>query len=157
MPRPATTATRILGQALTAERQLHAKIEQLADADLRFVGNVEAHDMIAHRADVVEEQRWILIGQGRWETLRDWMSRLPATVIRARPGTSLAAAVGPLRVSKAAGTSASSAAAPAGTSHFVRRDCSAAPATRTAAPLPASTATAGLKRSPTWIRSAAEP
>jgi len=27
--------------------------EKLADADLRFVGNVEAHDMIAHRADVV--------------------------------------------------------------------------------------------------------
>jgi len=27
--------------------------EKLADADLNFVGNVEAHDMIAHRADVV--------------------------------------------------------------------------------------------------------
>jgi glycerol-3-phosphate acyltransferase PlsX len=27
--------------------------EKLAEADLRFVGNVEAHDMIAHRADVV--------------------------------------------------------------------------------------------------------
>src|SRR5687768_3258564 len=27
--------------------------EKLAGADLRFVGNVEAHDMIAHRADVV--------------------------------------------------------------------------------------------------------
>src|SRR5688572_8021705 len=27
--------------------------EKLSDADLHFVGNVEAHDMIAHRADVV--------------------------------------------------------------------------------------------------------
>ena len=27
--------------------------EKLANADMRFVGNVEAHDMIAHRADVV--------------------------------------------------------------------------------------------------------
>jgi phosphate acyltransferase len=31
-------------------RETHAK---LAEADLNFVGNVEAHDMIAHRADVV--------------------------------------------------------------------------------------------------------
>ena len=31
-------------------REAHAK---LAAADLNFVGNVEAHDMIAHRADVV--------------------------------------------------------------------------------------------------------
>jgi phosphate acyltransferase len=31
-------------------RETHAK---LASADLHFVGNVEAHDMIAHRADVV--------------------------------------------------------------------------------------------------------
>jgi glycerol-3-phosphate acyltransferase PlsX len=31
-------------------RETHAK---LAAADLNFVGNVEAHDMIAHRADVV--------------------------------------------------------------------------------------------------------
>jgi glycerol-3-phosphate acyltransferase PlsX len=36
------------GDALT--REAH---RQLTAADLRFVGNVEAHDMIAHRADVV--------------------------------------------------------------------------------------------------------
>jgi phosphate acyltransferase len=36
------------GDALA--REAHAK---LASADLHFVGNVEAHDMIAHRADVV--------------------------------------------------------------------------------------------------------
>lgn len=56
------------------------------------VGHLVAAGETDAAADVVEEQRWILIGQGRWETLRDWMSRLPATVIRARPGTSLAAA-----------------------------------------------------------------
>ena len=34
----------------TLAREAH---ERLASADLHFVGNVEAHDMIAHRADVV--------------------------------------------------------------------------------------------------------
>jgi glycerol-3-phosphate acyltransferase PlsX len=34
----------------TLTREAH---ERLAQADLHFVGNVEAHDMIAHRADVV--------------------------------------------------------------------------------------------------------
>jgi glycerol-3-phosphate acyltransferase PlsX len=36
------------GDSLTREAN-----RQLREADLRFIGNVEAHDMIAHRADVV--------------------------------------------------------------------------------------------------------
>ena len=43
-------------------------------------------------ADIVEEERWILIGQGRWETLRDRMAQLPATAVGARPGLVLASA-----------------------------------------------------------------
>ena len=46
----------------------------------------------AHAAEIVEDQRWILIGRGRWETLRDWIRQLPRDEIQARPGLILASA-----------------------------------------------------------------
>jgi LuxR family maltose regulon positive regulatory protein len=66
-----------------------------------FLTNGHTGDAVRHllaagddlaAADVVERERWILIGQGRWETLRDWMAKLPPTVVHARPGLTLAAA-----------------------------------------------------------------
>ena len=43
-------------------------------------------------ADAIEEERWVLVGKGREETLRDWVQQLPAEVRRRRPGLTLAAA-----------------------------------------------------------------
>ncbi|HJR25918.1 MAG TPA: LuxR C-terminal-related transcriptional regulator [Acidimicrobiales bacterium] len=81
---------------------------QVADDPVRhraaadwLLANGQAGDAVRHllaagdvdaAAGVVEQERWILIGQGRWETLREWMARLPADTVHARPGLSLAAA-----------------------------------------------------------------
>jgi LuxR family maltose regulon positive regulatory protein len=46
----------------------------------------------AHAAEVIEDQRWTLVGRGRWETLRDWIRQLPAEERQARPGLTLASA-----------------------------------------------------------------
>ncbi len=43
-------------------------------------------------ASVIEDQRWLLIGQGRGKTLRDWVDQLPHQELRSRPGLTLAAA-----------------------------------------------------------------
>jgi LuxR family transcriptional regulator, maltose regulon positive regulatory protein len=43
-------------------------------------------------ADVVEQQRWVLLGRGRDRTLHDWVQQLPADVMRRKPGLTLAAA-----------------------------------------------------------------
>ena len=43
-------------------------------------------------ADVIEDDRWVLVGQGREETLRKRVRLLPPEVLRRRPGLTLAAA-----------------------------------------------------------------
>jgi LuxR family maltose regulon positive regulatory protein len=43
-------------------------------------------------ADVIELERWVLVGQGREETLREWIQLLPADVLGQRPGLTLVAA-----------------------------------------------------------------
>jgi LuxR family maltose regulon positive regulatory protein len=43
-------------------------------------------------ADVIEDDRWVLVGRGREETLRERVQLLPPDVLRRRPGLTLAAA-----------------------------------------------------------------
>ena len=43
-------------------------------------------------ADVIELERWLLVGQGREETLREWIQLLPPEVLSERPGLTLVAA-----------------------------------------------------------------
>ena len=43
-------------------------------------------------ADLVERERWVLVGQARQATLREWVALLPADVLGARPALATAAA-----------------------------------------------------------------
>ena len=40
-------------------------------------------------ADVIDGAHWVLVGQGREETLRDWTRQLPGEVLRSRPRLTL--------------------------------------------------------------------
>jgi LuxR family maltose regulon positive regulatory protein len=43
-------------------------------------------------AELIDRERWILVGQGREETLREWTALLPRDVLRRHPSLTLAAA-----------------------------------------------------------------
>ncbi len=61
-----------------------------------YTGDAVRHLLAAGDTDraaaVIEDQRWLLIGQGRGKTLRDWVHQLPPEALRSRPGLILAAA-----------------------------------------------------------------
>ena len=46
----------------------------------------------AAAADLVESHRWVLVGQGRQHTLREWIQSLPAAIVQERPNLVLAEA-----------------------------------------------------------------
>ena len=54
-----------------------------------FPGDAVRHLVAAgeadRAADVIDRAHWVLVGQGREETLRDWTRQLPAEVLRRRP------------------------------------------------------------------------
>jgi ATP/maltotriose-dependent transcriptional regulator MalT len=61
-----------------------------------FPGDAVRHYVAAgdadRAADVIDRAHWILVGQGREETLRDWTQQLPGDVLSRRPRLTLAAA-----------------------------------------------------------------
>jgi ATP/maltotriose-dependent transcriptional regulator MalT len=58
-----------------------------------FPGDAVRHLVAAgeadRAADVIDEAHWVLVGQGREETLRDWTRQLPGDVLRGRPRLTL--------------------------------------------------------------------
>ena len=65
-------------------------------ADHHMPGDAIRHYVAAGQADraaeIIDRERWTLVGQGREETLREWIQLLPADVLRRRPHLTLAAA-----------------------------------------------------------------
>jgi LuxR family transcriptional regulator, maltose regulon positive regulatory protein len=77
----------------TEERHRRAG-EWLADHDA--AGEAIHHLLVAGEpeaaADVIERERWMLVGQGRQRTLHEWTRSLPSAVLRSRPQLTMAAA-----------------------------------------------------------------
>jgi LuxR family transcriptional regulator, maltose regulon positive regulatory protein len=77
---------------------VEARHRRAADwfADHGFPGDAVRHYLDAgeaeRAADVIEAERWVLVGQGRQATLREWTRRLPPTVLHDRVPLALAAA-----------------------------------------------------------------
>ena len=65
-------------------------------ADHHMPGDAIRHYVAAGHADtgaeIIDRERWTLVGQGREETLREWIQLLPTDVLRRRPHLTLAAA-----------------------------------------------------------------
>ena len=65
-------------------------------AEHGFPGDAVRHLVAAgeadRAADVIDGAHWVLVGQGREETLRDWTRQLPGEVLRRRPRLTLNAA-----------------------------------------------------------------
>jgi LuxR family maltose regulon positive regulatory protein len=61
-----------------------------------FPGDAIRHYVAAgdadRAADVIDRAHWVLVGQGREETLREWTQQLPGDVLRRKPRLTLAAA-----------------------------------------------------------------
>jgi LuxR family maltose regulon positive regulatory protein len=62
----------------------------------RFPGDAIRHYVAAGEpdlgAEIIDRERWVLVGQGREETLREWTQLLPRDVRRRHPQLTLAAA-----------------------------------------------------------------
>jgi LuxR family maltose regulon positive regulatory protein len=72
---------------------LHARASQWYEVH-GSIGEAVQHALAAgntvRAADLIERERWTLLGRGEANTLRSWLDQLPVDTVRDRPGLSLA-------------------------------------------------------------------